>query len=310
MVENARPIALNSAQTEQLRHIDEIWPVYGHALRVAAATSGGMGWKTVNGVEYLARYYREDGKKKFISHGRRSKETEAKLRQFEETTGKAREIVKERRDEIALACRLAKAHGLARLPGRQAETLEWFWYAGVTDRLWLFGGGALLAYEGKAGTLAPADLVKEDRLQFIARTSNVTELGLDEIEEACDVDRTGCAIKRGRGKITISTTDGDPRAEILLPDFFFRRAGDNQSAVEYAEALDRPRWTGMTVSRDCRLIEMIAVDPRAYVMLAGAFADEPIWRQRAAVAAAMGDRIDPDWKDPAVDNEGLSIGRP
>jgi hypothetical protein len=130
-----------------------------------------MGWKTVKGVEYLVRYYSEDGKKKFTSCGRRSEETEAKLKHFEETTGGARRIVKDQRGDVALACRLAKAHELARLPGRQAETLESFWYTGVTDRLSLFGGAALLAYEGKAGALAPADLVKEDRLLFIARTT-------------------------------------------------------------------------------------------------------------------------------------------
>jgi hypothetical protein len=300
----------NPGQAGQMQHLEQMWPEYSHALRVAAATSGGMGWKTVNGVEYLVRYYRQDGKKKFTSHGRRDEATEAMYKRFQETIVRAREIVKERRDEVALACRLAKAHELARLPGRQAETLQWFWYAGATDRLSLFGGTALLAYEGKAGALAPADMVKEDRLQFIARTSDVAALGLDEIEEACDVDRTGCVIKRGRGKITISTTDDEPRAEILLPDFFFRRASDDLVADAYAEALDRPRWTGLTVSRDCRPIELIAVDSRAYVILAGAFGDDQIWRRRASVAAAMGELIDPEWDYSAVDNEGPSIGRP
>src|ERR1700754_3094307 len=137
-------VDFNAAQAAQMRYLHEAWPEYGHSLRVAAATSGGMGWKAVKGVEYLVRHYREDGKKKFTSYGRRNEGTEAKLKHFEETTGRARQIVKDQRDDVAFACRLAKAHGLARLPGRQAETLEWFWYTGVTDRLSLFGGAALL----------------------------------------------------------------------------------------------------------------------------------------------------------------------
>jgi hypothetical protein len=304
MVEMMSELAdFNAAQAAQMRHLEETWPEYGRSLRVVAATSGGMGWKTVKGVEYLVRYYREDGKKKFTSYGRRSEETEAKLKQFEETTGRARQIVKGQRDDVALACRLAKAHGLARLPGRQAETLEWFWYTGVTDRLSLFGGAALFAYEGKAGALAPADLVKEDRLQFIARTSDVAALGLDEISEACDVDRTGCTVKRGRDKISIVTSDGEPRAEILLPQFFLHRAKDERTAEMYAKALDLPRWIRLTVARDCRPISLTAVDPRAYAVLASSFGDNPPWRERAAIASAMGARMDLKWGDLADNRE-------
>jgi hypothetical protein len=293
----------SAAQIVQMRQLEETWPEYGHSLRVVAATSGGMGWKTVKGVEYLVRHYREDGKKKFTSYGRRSEETEAKLKHFEETTGRARQIVKDQRDDVALACRLAKAHGLARLPGRQAETLEWFWYTGVTDRLSLFGGAALLAYEGKAGALAPADIVKEDRLQFIARTSHIATLGLDEIAEACDVDRTGCAVKRGRDKITISTSDGEPRAEILLPQLFLHRAEDERTAEMYARALDLPRWIGLTVARDARPISLTAVDPRAYAMFAGSFGDNPLWQERAAIASAMGARMELEGRDLADNGE-------
>lgn len=284
-------VDFNPSQVQQVRELEELWPEYGHSLRVAAATSGGMGWKTVSGVEYLVRYYPEDGKKKFTSHGRRDETTEAKYRQFQETTVRAREIVKERRDEVALACRLAKAHGLARLPGRQAETLEWFWYAGVTDRLSLFGGAALLAYELGAEAMAPASLVKEDRLVFIARTSDIGDLGLDEIVEACDVDRTGCTAKRRRDKITISTTDGELRAEILLPQFFTRHAENDRDADMYTAALELPRWIGLTVARDCRPIELTAVNPAAYAVLAKAFGDDGLWQEQASIAEEMRARI-------------------
>jgi hypothetical protein len=295
----------NEAQAEEMRHLTAMWPEYGHSLQVAAATSGGMGWKIVKGVEYLVRYLSEEGKKKFTSYGRRNEKTEEMYRRFEETTGRAREIIREERDEVALHCRLAKAHGLARLPGRQAETLEWCWYLDITARLSLFGGAALLAYEGHAGALAPAPLVKEDFLQFVARTSDVEALGLDEIAEACDVDKTGCAVRRRRDRIEINTTDGEPRAEILLPQFFLSRAGDDHETEMMAAALELPRWKGLTIARDCRPIALTAVDPKAYVLLARAFGDDGVWPDRAAVAAQLGARIDPDFQDPAADGPAL-----
>jgi hypothetical protein len=281
---------LNQAQAEHLRHLGEVWPAYGHALQVVAATSGGMGWKTVKGVEYLVRYVHEAGKKKFTSYGRRSEETEATYRNFEETTLRARRIVKEGRDDVALTCRLAKAHGLARMPGRQAETLEWFWYTDVTRRLSLFGGSALFAYEAAAGAMAPPPATKEDRLMFVARTSDVGMLKLAEIEEACDVDRTGCVSRRKRNSILIETTGGEPRAEILLPEFLLERADDGTFV---SEALDLPPYRGLTVARDVRPVELTTVDPRAYAVFARCLReDDAVWSERGQLAAEMAERID------------------
>jgi len=299
---------LNQAQTEQLRHLREVWPAYGHALQVVAATSGGMGWKNVKGVEYLVRYVHTDGKKKFTSYGRRSAETEATYKSFEETTLRARQIVKDGREDVALTCRLAKAHGLARIPGRQAETLEWFWYADVTRRLSLFGGTALFAFEVGAGAMAPAAATKETHLTFLARTSDVGMLGLREIEEACDVDRTGCVSRHKRNRILIETTDGDPRAEILLPDFLLERAADGDLV---SEVLDLPPYRGLTVARDVRPLELTTVDPRAYAIFARCLQDEDdIWTERTAIAAEMAERIDPAWNEFIADSAGGMLRGP
>ncbi|ABE62883.1 hypothetical protein Nham_2086 [Nitrobacter hamburgensis X14] len=284
-------VEFNSAQAEQMHHLREMWPEYGHSLQVAAAFSGGMGWKKVKGAEYLVRYFREDGKKKFFSYGRRSAETEATFKHFEDTAGRARKIIKDQRGDFDLCCRLAKAHGLARLPGRQAAILDWFWYTGVTDRLSLFGGAALLAYEIGAGALASISLTKDGHLQFIAKTGDVEALNLDEIVEACDVDRTGCTAKRGRGKISIITSDGDVRAEIFLPQFFFYRAKDEREADPYFDAIEHPRWIGLTVARDNRAVSLTAVHPQVYAVLAKAFGNDPIWSSRAAAANEMNARI-------------------
>lgn len=103
-------VEMSKAQAEQLLRLEELWPTYGHSLQVAAATHGGMAWRDVKGVDYLTRYYQEDGRKKGKSLGRRSPETEAMLKEFEETTLKARRIVKETRGDEPLMKAIARIH--------------------------------------------------------------------------------------------------------------------------------------------------------------------------------------------------------
>src|ERR1700737_3051955 len=95
-------IKLTPGQAEQLLRLEDVWPEYGHSLQVAAATGGGMGWRTVKGVEYLTRYYQENGKKRGKSLGGGSLETERMLKQFKETTLNAPRILKEQREGAAL----------------------------------------------------------------------------------------------------------------------------------------------------------------------------------------------------------------
>jgi hypothetical protein len=295
---------LTPGQAEQLLRLEDVWPEYGHSLQVTAATGGGMGWRTVKGVEYLTRYTQEDGRKKGRSLGRRGPETEAMLKNFEETTGKARRILKAEREGVALTCRLAKAHGLARLPSRFAETLDWFWYVDINRRLSLFGGTALLAYESEAGVLAPANLVKDDHLQFIARS--LDDIGLEEIEETCDVDRVGVKSRREEHRILIKA-HGELVCEILLPTFFTRYL-ERSPAQTLADAFELPPVKGLTVSRDCRPIELTAPDPRTYAMAATCLREEQeLWAERADFASTMvrecwSDKFDED-QETVLDQE-------
>ena len=248
-----------------------------------------MGWKKVKGTEYLVRYLQgEDGKKEFTSYGKRSPETEKKYDHFVKTIGNARTVLKENREAVALHCRLAKAHGIARLPGRQAEILDWMWYVDITRKMSLIGGTALLAYESGSRTLAPARLVKEDHLQFFARS--IDGLDFDEIEEICDVDKTGCRTRRYEDRVTIRNDDGLV-CEILLPSYFFRDL-DGQAADVLAAAFELPPVRSLTVARDTRPIELTAVDPRAYALMAASRPGESPWPERAAFA---GDLVRQRW---------------
>lgn len=279
-------VPLTSGQTEQFARLEEIWPEYGHSLQVSAAASGGMGWRTVDGIEYLTRYAQVDGRKTANSLGRRNPKTEAQYAHFENTTLKARRILREHRDEVALICRLAKAHGVARLHGKFAETLDWLWHTDANRRVALFGGSALFAYESGSKILAPADLIKESHLQFISHSDDPVKMGLAEIGEACGADESGGQVTVERGRFVIRA-DGVVVAEIFPPSYFLRRL-ERGPAKTLREGFEMPWLRSLAFSRDSRPIELCAPDPRIYALAAYCLKDDDdIWARRAEFAAEM-----------------------
>jgi hypothetical protein len=106
----------------------EGWEIYGPALRDKLAIHGNVTWKTAKGAQYLVRYYRDDmGVLVNKSLGRRSPETEAIFEEFRKRRETARRTVAEGEASMALVGRLAKAHGLARMPAKHAEIVRAFW---------------------------------------------------------------------------------------------------------------------------------------------------------------------------------------
>jgi hypothetical protein len=286
---------LTEGQAEQLRRLEDLWPQYGHALQVTAQNSGGMSFRDVKGVQYLTRWRHEDRKKKGQSLGRRSPQTEAQLAEFENTVLKARRTLKNMRDEVGLVCRVAKAHGLARLPGRQADTLEQLWYSNGGRRLTLFGGAALLAYESESGILTPAELIK-DHLRFVTRSFDEIDLG--EIMLACAGRDELISVKKDH-KIHIRNDD-DLLCEIYLPTYFTRYL-ERGPAQTLMDAFDLPPVKGLTFSKDTRPVELTALDPRTYAMAANCLRDEEIWAERADFAVAMVRHAWPEKFDGAQD---------
>lgn len=283
-------VKLTAEQSEQFQSLEALWETYGPALKMSAAFTGGMGWKTVKGAEYLVRYTQgDDGKKQFSSYGRRSPETERIYEEFLNTAGNARAVRKQLRERVALHCRLAKAYGIARLPGRQAEIVDRFWMGGISEHLSLVGGTALFAYEFGSRTLAPARLIKDDHLQFFAHSTG--GLDFDEIEEACDVDKTGCRTRRYEDRVAIRNDDGLV-CEIFLPAFFLQDL-DEPTADVLSAALELPPVRSLTVARDTRPIELTAVDPRTYALMAANRSDDGLWAERAEFA---GDLVRQRWQ--------------
>ncbi|MDH2403251.1 hypothetical protein QCM77_25370 [Bradyrhizobium sp. SSUT18] len=301
-------VPLTDGQIEQFDRIERLWPEFGDSLQVLAASDGGgMGWRTVDGVEYLTRYTQEGGKKKGRSLGRRGPETEKIFEQFDSTVLKARRIRRELREDVLLSCKLAKAYGVARLHGRFAETLDWLWYTGANSRVALFGGNALLAYESNSKTLTPADLIKDTHLQFIAHSEDPAKMGLVEIGEACGADPTGGSVSMERGRIVIRS-DGELIAEIFPPSYFLGRA-DRSARKTLSEGFEMPWLRALTFSRDTRPIELSVPDPRVYAMAAYCLRDDnEIWDRRAQFAVRMVQECWPDKFDQ--DQEAVLDGLP
>lgn len=287
-------VPLTDGQAEQFARIEQLWPEFGHSLQVLAASEGGgMGWRTVDGVEYLTRYTQENGKKKGRSLGRRSPETEAIMEQFDSTVLKARRIRREYREDVLLTCKLAKAHGIARLHGRFAHTLDWLWYTDANRRVALFGGTALLAYESGSKTLPPIDLIKETRLQFIAHSEDPEKIGLAEIAEACGDGEEEMRVTLDHGVFAIRADDRVV-AEIYRPSYFLGRL-ERSARKTLKEGFEMPWLRALTFSRDTRPIEISAPDPRVYAMAAYCRRDDDeIWGRRAQFAARM---VRESWPD-------------
>ncbi|MFC7699502.1 hypothetical protein ACFQX9_22735 [Bradyrhizobium sp. GCM10028915] len=287
-------VPLTDGQAEQFARIEQLWPEFGNSLQVLAASDGGgMGWRTVDGVEYLTRYTQENSKKKGRSLGRRSPETEAIMEQFESTVLKARRIRREYREDVLLSCKLAKAYGIARLHGRFAETLDWLWYTDANKRVALFGGSALLAYESGSKTLTPVELIKEDRLRFIAHSEDPEKIGLEEIAEACGDGEEEMRVTLDNGVFAIRA-DEKVVAEIYRPSYFLGRL-ERSARKTLKQGFEMPWLRALTFSRDTRPIELCVPEPRVYAMAAYCLRDkDEIWDRRAQFAVRMVEECWPD----------------
>jgi hypothetical protein len=287
---------MSPAAARQLRDLGETWKSYAPAMREKLALDGGMQWKSVHGADYLCRYRQdpETGKKKFTSLGRRSRETEATYKEFIDRRDAARQTVMAGRDDIALAGRIAKAHGLARLPAGQAEILRAFWRGSLDKHLTLFGGAALFAYEMQSEVLTPIELTRDDDLIFLFDGS--PDFSAADIGEAYE-DATGAkaASTRRPGRLVFRSGDA-PGVEIMSRKFLIGHAEDDDQTDVLRDALRMSPVRGLTVARDAQPVEITAPDPRTYALMASVLGrDEDIWSRRAQFAATL---VRGHWPEP------------
>jgi hypothetical protein len=296
---------MSPAEARHLRELGEAWKSYAPAMRAKLALDGGMTWKRVNGADYLCRYRPDPdtGKKKFTSLGRRSRETEATYKDFISRRDAARQTVLAGRDDIALAGRIAKAHGLARLPAKQADILRAFWRGGLDEHLTLFGGTALFAYEMPTEILMPIELARDDHLIFLFDGS--PDCTIEDIGEAYE-DATGAKAtvvrlksRRSRHDRLIIESKDVSGIEILPCKFLLDQVDDDDQADVLLGALQMSTVRGLTVARDAQPVEITAPDPRAYAITACVLGrNDEIWAERAEFAATLVRERWPEQFDP------------
>ena len=280
---------MSTRESQVLQDLGEAWETYGPALRDKFALDGGMTWRQGVGGEFLYHYRvdPETGKKKWTALGIRSAETEKAYNDFIGRRGDARQTVLTSQDDIKLTGRLAKAHGLARMPGKHAEVLRSFWLRSLDDRMTLFGGHALFAYELPTGILAPAPLIRDDSLLFILRDETDAE-AIEDIKDAVE-DAVGAKVRvEEKRKRTILTAGDAISIELWDKEYLTRRVDDEEQAEVLEEALEAPAVTGLTVARDSQPVELQALDPRSFAIAAYVLGqNDEIWAERAQFAGTV-----------------------
>jgi hypothetical protein len=290
---------MNSAETQVLQHLGAAWSSYGPALRDKFTLDGGMTWRKGVGGEFLYHYRvdAETGKKKWTALGLRSPATEATYNDFISRRGDARQTVVASRDDIKLAGRLVKAHGLAKMPGKHAEVLRSFWLRSLDNRMALFGGHALLAYELSTSVQAPASLTRDDSLLFVLR-NDIDDDTIGDIKDAFE-DAVGARVQIDEKRTRTVLAAAGVTIELLEKDYLTRHVDDEEQSEVLEEALEAPPVTGLTVARDSQPVELKALDPRSYAIAAYVLGtDDEIWAERAQFAATLVRECWPEPFDP------------
>lgn len=117
-----------------------------------AALKGSLVWITSKGADYLVRAAWDGRRRRQTSLGRRGPETEAAKAAFDRDRTEARIHARAVEAEIARSARIARAHGLGRVPVAAARVIRALEAEGLFEHGWRIGGPtALLAYEAAAG---------------------------------------------------------------------------------------------------------------------------------------------------------------
>lgn len=173
---------LTKQQRDLLTDYRSAWPRHASLSRQADRYVGGMAFKTVNGGDYLVRYFPDPltGKKRFVSLGRRTEESEKQLDRWTTDRDCYRKEAAASAAEVDHFGRMAKALRLARLPVKIADFFRRLPSLGLIETdLAACGSTALYAYEIEAETLPTPILAADDRWDV----ELVSHLPVDALED-------------------------------------------------------------------------------------------------------------------------------
>jgi hypothetical protein len=275
-------VDLSEAQLKQQIDADQIRSAWLDAERRMIDYRGSMQWKTIKGHDYL---YREYGKKRGKSQGRRSEETERIYRAFQKGKAEATDRFNELSKQIDRMKRMNTALRVGRTPNVVIQTLEALRQSGLQDHFLVVGTNALYAYETYAGVRFDGDITATvdvdllwDSRKHILLASDCDESflrhgligllkGVDktftllEGEEYRAVNGAGYMVDLIKRRPKSLFDDKEKQQLVKIEDDFWAAKIVNMDWL-----LSSPRFRQTIVGVNGEMAEMTTVDPRAFVI--------------------------------------------
>jgi len=273
------PRLLAPDQIAAERETEVLWKARTRAARDVAGLKGSMAWATAKGRHYLARsfYDLETGRRRQMSLGPRSPETEAMLAAYEADRAEAESRLAALDAALDARRALHRELGLARMPLAAAKLLRGL------DRLGLFetglrvvGGAALLAYEGGSGRrLAEGDFDALAETRQGLRLMSATPIPPRRLVDA--LARIDHGFRAG-GPAAAVDASGYRVAWIAPPEPSMRRPARRAVPESGAIELERHPWYAGASTREAMVIDARGAALRVVTLDPRIFASADLWR--------------------------------
>lgn len=262
-----------TAQQRRLQYdAERIWAQHLPALKAAAASVGGMQWKQAKGRDYLIRHWndRSSGKKRSLSLGVRSPETEKLYAAFFNDRVKAEAAVAAVELQLTEFRELTKAFRLPRFPPVVTDVLRWFAITGLDQDLAICSRHALFAYGAEDGVqfdAARGELGALEVVVFVPDLDAVQDGIADAIFSAvrgARYDKDRFVVERAAGVISIVPRSVD---QIIHQLSSHEHWNDDRDEV-LRDALDLDPIQQVCIGDDGGPVPVTAIHPKALLYLA------------------------------------------
>lgn len=238
---------------------------------------GSMGWKKVNGTEYLYRTYGAVKK----SQGPRSPETEKIKSDYQEQRTRLRQRTTRLQSRLKAMAPINRAMRLGRVPEIAAKVLRALDEEGLLGRqLFVVGTHSLYAYEARAGVAfssgltatADVDLLWDTRRRLrLAMAEDVLQRGviglLQRIDRSFSSENKGYRAVNDDGYF-VDLIRPIERNEIFIKAPKLAKSDDMEAATVLGLQwlINAPKFEEMAIGADGRPLMITCIDPRAFAL--------------------------------------------
>jgi hypothetical protein len=258
---------LNGDQRREAVNTQQRYAAYREAGERRAGYRGSMGWKKIQGREYLVRsYYGKSGARRQTSLGLRSRTTEAIKLEYDRGRAEAQERVKSLQAVIARQSAVNRALGLGRVPLAGAKIMRALDDAAMLGLgIRILGTNAIYAYEAVAGVRIDPGLTATDDIDLLfdarRRLSFVT---LDDVSQPSllrVLQKADASFRRSARKFQATNREGyivDLIRPLRDPPWIKEKAGIGPDAEDLLAA----EIEGLAWHESAPSFEAVATDER------------------------------------------------